>query len=745
MENKYLAKSNEAKSIENHTIDLLKQYDILKKLYSKVLTEEEWEILRYAVIFHDLGKINTKFQNKIYKVLKLNGMEDVNNFEEIPHNFLSHKFIDTDYFIEKFGEELTKILCTSIYYHHNREKKYTREQEEIIGKDLLKQLQGITPFLGIELDYYPNNSDYLINVNSPKGVILIKSKKYIIIKGLLNKLDYTASLDMEGVCVEDKLTDSKGKFIYDYVEEKYSHNLRPVQKYMLENQNENLIVISPTGSGKTEASILWLGKNKSFYTLPLKVSINAMYDRVKNDIGYEYALLLHSDAYSKYIEEYKGDIHNDEYSLQDYNRAKRLSSPFTITTVDQIFKIIFKYPGYEEILSTFSYSKILIDEIQMYSPDLLAYIIIGIKMITDVGGKFAVVTATFPHILYEFFDMLKIEYKRQDLSFKMHISNRHKIQILKNENIDVNEVIKQSKDKKVLVIVNTVKSAQSLYEHLKDYNVYLLHSNFTKAHRKKLEEKIMKFAQNNEPGIWISTQIVEASLDIDFDILFTEMCSIDSLFQRMGRVYRKREYNEINPNVYIYDNRNGAKGTKKFVIDPEIYEFSLEAIIPYNNKNLTEDDKQDIINKVFNSEYNTEIKESRYYKTVKDTIKVFNSIIPYYVESDDVKKRFRDIKTLNLIPDSIFNKLYENETIEIWSEELKNSKSISKRQKIKDEINKFVVSVTYRPYLDYESTEEIYENSNIYRTLYKYEFDEEKLKGKGLIISREEAKDDSFI
>jgi CRISPR-associated endonuclease/helicase Cas3 len=43
------------------------------------------------------------------------------------------------------------------------------------------------------------------------------------------------------------------------------------------------------------------------------------------------------------------------------------------------------------------------------------------------------------------------------------------------------------------------------------------------------------FARNQSHGIWITTQIAEASLDIDFDVLFTELSSLDSFFQRMGR------------------------------------------------------------------------------------------------------------------------------------------------------------------------------------------------------------------
>lgn len=65
----------------------------------------------------------------------------------------------------------------------------------------------------------------------------------------------------------------------------------------------------------------------------------------------------------------------------------------------------------------------------------------------------------------------------------------------------------------------------------------------------------MGFSESGESGIWITTQIVEASLDIDFDILYTEMCTADSLLQRMGRCNRKGRYcpNEANIVVLIIE------------------------------------------------------------------------------------------------------------------------------------------------------------------------------------------------
>ena len=94
--------------------------------------------------------------------------------------------------------------------------------------------------------------------------------------------------------------------------------------------------------------------------------------------------------------------------LEYEQRGKRFSMPLSISTMDQLFDFVFKYMGYEMNLTTLSYSKIVIDEIQMYDPELLAYLIHGLKMITEMGGKVAIMTATLSPFLKRFLFEKKI-------------------------------------------------------------------------------------------------------------------------------------------------------------------------------------------------------------------------------------------------------------------------------------------------------------------------------------------------
>ena len=91
------------------------------------------------------------------------------------------------------------------------------------------------------------------------------------------------------------------------------------------------------------ASLLWMNGEKSFYTLPLKVSSNAIYLRIKENYEYKDVALLHSDAMAVYLREYNG---NEDIG-EKYERSKMLSQPLTVCTVDQLFRFVYRALGTE--------------------------------------------------------------------------------------------------------------------------------------------------------------------------------------------------------------------------------------------------------------------------------------------------------------------------------------------------------------------------------------------------------------
>ncbi len=675
-----MAKTN--KSIREHTDDLLK--GLLKLKRYNYIDKKLYELLKKTCEYHDYGKVNDEFQKRILS----NNKFIFNNSKEVGHNILSLCF-----FCEKdFDsiEDYLKVAYAILNHHH-----YTDNYKEV--KDKKKLIDSfIKKFGGKKI------TERLIDKISQMSL----NKEAILIKGFLHKCDYSASGDYN--------IEYPNNFLLNTLKNLDFKGWRDVQKYTMENRDENLIVVASTGIGKTEAGLLWIGDNKGFFILPLRTALNAMYKRIKNDIVIdkidERLALLHSSTLSVYIHE---AVVEDDKILEYQSKGKNLTMPLTLATLDQLFDFVYKYNGFELKLATFSYSKIVLDEIQAYSADLIAYIISALEMIYKVGGKFAIITATLPPFIQSLLE--KNIGKIKNKSF-ITGKDRHYLKIIEDKinSKDIEEFYRE-KQGKILVVCNTIGQAQNIYCDLvnKGFNLNLLHSKFIKKERNKKEEEIIKFGDTNcmNNGIWISTSLVEASLDIDFDYLFTELNDLNGLFQRLGRINRRgKKGNMLNaPNAFVYIKINKnllVKGNKGF-IDSDIYNLSKEVLLKFGKGILKEEKKSEMINKNFTLE---KLKNSdfvrRYYK-VKEYL---DNLYIGEKSLKEVQKYFRNIIAYSVIPKEIYEDrkiqkiLKTNETL--LKEKYTYNKSLSRdenkrlkdkfflnQQKLRDEIEKYTVSV----------------------------------------------------
>ena len=513
---------------------------------------------------------------------------------------------------------------------------------------------------------------------------------------------------------------------------------------MLNHKNDNLIIKASTGIGKTEGALVWIGNNKGFFTLPLRVSINSIYDRVVEKIKYEKkkTALLHSDSASEYI---KRDS-NSELDKNYLDTTKQLSMPLTICTLDQLIGFIFKYEGFELKLATLSYSKIVIDEIQMYSSEMVAYLILALREIVEMGGKFAIVTATFPPIFEFFMNKVRLleekTYIKPDKPFLKEQNNkvmlRHKIKIIE-ENITAEKIYMGFKNQKVLVIVNTVNQAQKLYRELSEYKdlagkLFMFHSRYTKEDRAKKEEHIFNCGklENSFKGIWITTQVVEASLDIDFDVLYTELSEVSGLFQRMGRVYRNRILNSEQVNVNIFIGKGALRpsgiSNENSVVDIDIFNRSREVIKKYNEVKLDEEEKMNIVDEVYSLE---NMKDTKYFSKINETIDIMMDIEPYNISKSQAK--LREILSENIIPLSVYEE--NKEELLTLKKELEEERNISNKIKIRDNIMNKTVNISEKIFSKIENKDiinviEISKYQKIYVVDCEYSYEEGFMRNK---------------
>ena len=740
------------KTLKEHHKDIVTCAEMFFLEYGEYFTEKEKKLVVEACRIHDLGKVNLVFQAMICPKLAEKFYIDVRKTQQIPHGFLSAVTISLDEFddlSELFSDKDFGPFITAVYYHHDREDHYNSPAiRKYAEKYYMKQIEEYLNRKIRKLNC-SNLDDLLFRNNVYTGKYIPDSnawKEYLLIKGLLNKFDYTVSAGYENAesvidLHEKKLVKNIEKFLN-------GKELRPAQKFMKMNRDKNLIVIAPTGSGKTEASLLWMNGEKSFYTLPLKVSSNAIYLRIKENYEYKDVALLHSDAMAVYLREYNG---NEDIG-EKYERSKMLSQPLTVCTVDQLFRFVYRALGTEIFAATLKYSKLVLDEIQAYEPRVIATIIYGLKMIQEMGGKFAIITATFPPVLKYFMEQYGLVEGKQYISkdftgkeYQVEKYPRHKVEIRHSE-MNLDEIRLRGKNRKVLVICNTVSKAQKLYKKLEGENVWLLHSKYIRRDRAFLERKIMGFSESGESGIWITTQIVEASLDIDFDILYTEMCTADSLLQRMGRCNRKGRYCPNEANIVVFDNRNGvSEGKRRSVYEDKLYDRSLELLSKYEHILFSEDKKTAYMNEVYSVDG---VKETIYFENIQKDLKLFSEIHPTEYSADEAE--VRDIRSVTIVPENVY---VENQNLFEYGVEFLKKPNMSReaRSLIKSKLENLTLSLNLYQKFPAEvdrTTIGLSENrkiTDIHRAQYNYEFDIESGKGRGILFDEQLELDGIFV
>ena len=740
------------KTLKEHHKDIVTCAEMFFLEYGEYFTEKEKKLVVEACRIHDLGKVNLVFQAMICPKLAEKFHIDVRKTQQILHGFLSAVTISLDEFddlSELFSDKDFGPFITAVYYHHDREDHYNSPAiRKYAEKYYMKQIEEYLNRKIRKLNC-SNLDDLLFRNNVYTGKYIPDSnawKEYLLIKGLLNKFDYTVSAGYENAesaidLHEKKLVKNIEKFLN-------GKELRPAQKFMKMNRDKNLIVIAPTGFGKTEASLLWMNGEKSFYTLPLKVSSNAIYLRIKENYEYKDVALLHSDAMAVYLREYNG---NEDIG-EKYERSKMLSQPLTVCTVDQLFRFVYRALGTEIFAATLKYSKLVLDEIQAYEPRVIATIIYGLKMIQEMGGKFAIITATFPPVLKYFMEQYGLvegkQYIFKDFTgkeYQVEKYPRHKVEIRHSE-MNLDEIRLRGKNRKVLVICNTVSKAQKLYKKLEGENVWLLHSKYIRRDRAFLERKIMGFSESGESGIWITTQIVEASLDIDFDILYTEMCTADSLLQRMGRCNRKGRYCPNEANIVVFDNRNGvSEGKRRSVYEDKLYDRSLELLSKYEHILFSEDKKTAYMNEVYSVDG---VKETIYFENIQKDLKLFSEIHPTEYSADEAE--VRDIRSVTIVPENVY---VENQNLFEYGVEFLKKPNMSReaRSLIKSKLENLTLSLNLYQKFPAEvdrTTIGLSENrkiTDIHRAQYNYEFDIESGKGRGILFDEQLELDGIFV
>lgn len=324
-----------------------------------------------------------------------------------------------------------------------------------------------------------------------------------------------------------------------------------------------------------------------------------MYDRIKEDLSDTNAqiCLLHAAS----------DLKFEEGKLEEKILQRQIGASVKVLTPHQIASIAFGIKGYEAMALDLKNCDIILDEIHTYTSTIQAIVLKIIEILIHLNCRIHIGTATMPTVLYD--KIVKLlggatavyEVSLPEItldSFDRHII--YKQTSLEEMHTVIPDAIKNHK--KILIVCNQVKQAQDTYELVKDLYPdiphLLIHSRYKRSQRQELESLLkQKYNKMENACIVVSTQVVEVSLDISFDLMITECAPIDALIQRFGRINRKRTLHTIGKYKPIYVIAPAEEESKALPYEQIILKRSFD-VLP-DGKLLKERSLQSLLDKVY--------------------------------------------------------------------------------------------------------------------------------------------------
>jgi CRISPR-associated endonuclease/helicase Cas3 len=340
------------------------------------------------------------------------------------------------------------------------------------------------------------------------------------------------------------------------------------QRQSAAQHGRSTILIAPTGSGKTEAALYWaLGNGNApvsriFYALPYQASMNAMFDRLKDEtkgFGREAVGLQHGRAvqamHVRLLDSETWSATAASQARWEKNINTLNARPIKVFSPYQMLKAMFQLRGFESMLTDYTQASFIFDEIHAYDPERLALILALVKYLRQsYGARFFVMSATFPNLIRDkLTEALGPHVPIEADTAVFEKFRRHELHLLDGDLLEdgIGPIVRDVRaDKQVLVCVNTVKRAQDVRSALRQAGLHndellLIHSRYTFQHRSEREDAIRNLCgvdvplKGRKPLALIATQVVEVSLNIDLDTIYSDPAPLEALLQRFGRVNRQ--------------------------------------------------------------------------------------------------------------------------------------------------------------------------------------------------------------
>ena len=534
---------------------------LLENHIKNMISPDDEELGKQVKLFHDIAKLKNNFQ--IY-------IRDTSN-DKLDKN---HSLLSAYFFLlnSKFDEIPTLFGFLAIVSHHGdvvnlmtlaREaNKFFKNQKELEYWD---EVAGAAKNIKIYSGLSTQKDEFLDRAEKLRQYLVLSQYRhkftyedFINFKSLYSNLVYSDKF--EAIFSMQK---QESKDIPIDVLESDIQNLPPnekrdaFRKFVLNNFDENyklFTLTAPTGYGKTLTALnfaLKFNKPRIIYALPFTSIIDQTYDIVAKI--YKNSDILVSKAHHKTMVDEENLTDEDRYSKIKF-LMESFSGEINVTTLYQLIFALFGNKNKDNVkFNQLKNSVVIIDEAQAIPYNFRKDFILLCEIISQrLGTIFIFMSATMPVIKSENFkEISNLDYfSKQD---------RYVIKWLDigGEDELLEKICEAASDKNTLVVVNTIKKAQELFTKLRDkFSCFCLNGYMYDDHKRATIEAVRCAIDKSKVDplaskiLLISTQSIEAGVDLDFDIGFREVSPISSIIQTAGRV--NRHFGATRGELYVF-------------------------------------------------------------------------------------------------------------------------------------------------------------------------------------------------
>jgi CRISPR-associated endonuclease/helicase Cas3 len=415
----------------------------------------------------------------------------------------------------------------------------------------------------------------------------------------------------------------------------------------------------PTGGGKTRSSLAFALKHTVENRMD-RVIVAIPYTSIIDQTAKEYRKILGVDAILEHHSQVSvpADENQDAAHVSLRLAGENWDAPLIVTTTVQLFESLFSNkPGKVRRLHNIARSVIVLDEVQTLPPELL---IPTLDVLRELVERYCVsvvlCTATQPafedsHYI-EPFQRIQIHEIIPQKTYQEHFKQLKRVEYYRKEKpVSWQELADEvSREKQIMVVLNTRKDALSLIDALGNKeDVLHLSTLLCGIHRKLVLREVKRRLKNGLPVRLISTQVIEAGVDIDFPVVYRAIGPLDRIVQAAGRCNREGKLqNGCRGRVIIFEPSEGRtpKGPYKTGLEKAKLLLMQHDISELHNPGLY----RIYFEKLF-ADVDTDKKKIQSHREVLDYPKVASeyrlieeNTVPVLINCDSATKRLKEWK-----------------------------------------------------------------------------------------------------